>query len=846
MSDRNEDQDGNTENGFSRRSLLGAVGVGAAFGTLPIAGRASGMGTGLGIDGDDGGDAALRQDRSYRGRLYPIDADFHGETPQRLRAKRGCFKPQNRPIYGPTDVNAQTANGRLAVATNREGTMTVFRWPRPSFFDQVKYFTEGRDEDDEIQVAPNMGSFLGLAVDTGDGFETRWLRAFDEIDQQYRNDADGVDADYSDEIVTRYVDDELGLDVRVHDLVARNFDAFVRRVRVIRRGNSPVEAARLVAFENLNLVVGKYPQYPVQDWCFEENNQSRARYLDRLDAIVHDRAGVDQSTGDRRSVAIAVGFAGESAGHQVGGDAHDPAAEPTGRAEPTRDAYDDAASGSLSGNDEYVGQATGALSTELEFGPGQGGTAEETVVLAAGADETEAGTALGSVRSRAFETLRERKEAWIGDLLSAAPLPNREAIAERESEEATEAMMETARRALTALVTTYDPESGAIVASITTQPPYGEDWPRDGAFFNYVLDLIGKHDWVEKRNRWYASLQQQTADAATEGNLLKATEESQRTSLNTLQANWNMNYYGDGVAGGPIPYQIDTTGYVVWTLYEHYEVTGDEEYLRAVYPSIRRAADYLVECRDPRNGLQCPNFEDDRFTEPDRQTINGAAPSWRALKSAAAAARTLGRDADANRYEERMHELGRAIDRVLYDEAEGCYGCKRNGFPYGETTWPLGFTPYADPESGEIRDRPQVDDPFDHPRIQRHLTRDGRTIPKILAEPEAGERDNGGYDAKAIIPLAKARRQSSPRSIEAVRDAVRWLATQHATDDTHVMGEFWRVFGEGDDREVRSIQGQPHIWEQSLYYLAALEAYPPADLEFEAGTFESVTGALSR
>ena len=358
-----DDASEETERAVSRRSVLGAVGAGVALGSLPAAGaRASGA------TGADAAAAARdRIGRHRRGRLYPVDSDFHGSTPQRLRAKRGCFKPRDRPIYGPTDVNAQSANGSLAVATNDEGTMTVFRWPRPSFYEQLKYFAEGRDEDDEIVAAPNMGAFLGIAADTGDGFETTWLREFGEITQRYRNDLDDAEADYSDAIVTRYVDDELGLDVRVHDLVTRETDAFARRVRVRRRGDSPVEAARLVAFENLNLVVGKYPQYPVHDWCLEENNDSRARYVDRLDAVVHDRAGVDQSTGEQQSVAVAVGFAGESAGHQVGGDAHDPAAEPTGRAGPTVDAYDDASTGTLSGNSSVVDSAPVAWPTYRLF-----------------------------------------------------------------------------------------------------------------------------------------------------------------------------------------------------------------------------------------------------------------------------------------------------------------------------------------------------------------------------------------------------------------------------------------------------------------------------------------------
>jgi GH15 family glucan-1,4-alpha-glucosidase len=126
-------------------------------------------------------------------------------------------------------------------------------------------------------------------------------------------------------------------------------------------------------------------------------------------------------------------------------------------------------------------------------------------------------------------------------------------------------------------------------------------------------------------------------------------------------------------------------------------VTGDEEYLRAVYPAIRRAADYLVECRDPRNGLQCPNFEDDRFAQPDRQTINGAAPAWRALKSAAAAAQTLGKDGEAERYEERMHELGRAIDRVLYDVEEVVTAASETASPMARRPGRSGSPPMPTP-----------------------------------------------------------------------------------------------------------------------------------------------------
>ena len=63
-----------------------------------------------------------------------------------------------------------------------------------------------------------------------------------------------------------------------------------------------------------------------------------------------------------------------------------------------------------------------------------------------------------------------------------------------------EKLIAVSKRALINTFIALDKRSGAIVASITTQPPYGEDWPRDGAFINYALDLAGLHDLVRKRN----------------------------------------------------------------------------------------------------------------------------------------------------------------------------------------------------------------------------------------------------------------------------------------------------------------------------------------------------------
>ncbi len=49
----------------------------------------------------------------------------------------------------------------------------------------------------------------------------------------------------------------------------------------------------------------------------------------------------------------------------------------------------------------------------------------------------------------------------------------------------------------------------------------------------------------------------------------------------------------------------------------------------------------------------------------------------------------------------------------------------------------------------------------------------------------------------------------------------RFEEVQAAAQETGILGETWQV----RDGRIASIVSQPHVWEQVLFYLAALEAY---------------------
>lgn len=700
-----------------------------------------------------------------------------------------CIKPeQGKELYGPTDVNAQAGNQGLTVAFNDRGTVTVFKWPSPSFYDQVKFHANSRSEP-FVGALENEGTFLGIAVTTADGERTVWLRDADEITQRHPEG-------YTDELITSFRFADLDLDVEVTDVVAHPDDILFREVVTSVGPTSPVSDAALVVHENMNLVVTKIPGAPARDWCGEGLNADTASYDPDLDAIVHSLTGIDESTQRPSSVAVAIGFVEASDGHQVGGDAYEPLAAPDGKVPgPTQDAYDDAADGRLTGNDSYVGQTTGAMRTPLDL---TSGTATATAVYTAAADAETAGALLASARTRRVDDEAAAKRAWLEGLLGDFPLPDTSTAGERD---AIDRLIE---RALVTLVTNIDRESKAIVASVATQSPYGEDWPRDGAFFDLALDLGGLHDVVVDRQGFYAATQQTVEDP-----------DPFLTALGVPPGNWGMNYYADGVVGGPIPWEIDETGYAVWNFWQHHRATGDLDALRAIWPTLSAAADFLATCADPTNGLQCRAIEDDN---PDlRQTNVGASATWMALSAATEAATALGEDEAAQRYATRRDELGAAIDEHLWIEDPGHYGPGA----VAVTAWPACFKD------------------FDHPRMVSHLDRVWDLIAPTFREPQAGEKVFGLYEAKGLISLAKAWKDQ-PENLAMVRDGIDWIAREHATDDTHIMGEVWQV----EDGEVLSIVSQPHAWEQILVYLAALEAYPPDGFADVGPGCDGVLGAL--
>jgi len=717
--------------------------------------------------------------------------------------------------FGATRINAALGHGRLTVGVSHAGELTVLRWPNPSFYEHLNYTTAGGADARKkplFGAAPNEGSFAGLALRTGQEVKLTWLRdeALWTHEQSYVSDS-------ADTLRTRYRSAALKLTVEGTDVVDPRRDVLARRFKVTPDGDAALDDITLVYFENLAPNVEKGPFVPLGAHTDDDKRDYALVYDAAHDALLHgsvdgrpsgplEKLPGQANEADVKSylaaiaglkgVFVAVGASSQSSGHQCGLDAVDGA----GSVGP-EDAYDDAADGALSGSPAAIRHATGALGFALGASGG-----EVTVYLAVGRDAAGASAALEAARKAGFTDAEQASSAAWAAWLQNARLP-----------ETTDAdRLRVARRALITIRTATAPETGAVVASIATQPGYAEDWPRDGAFINYALDVAGKHDAVTLHNQTYAGWQREKEGEDVLG------------GARAPAGSFAMNYYADGVPAGFIPFEIDQVGLVLWSFYSHATFLADhaarDAYLASVWPALKRSADLLVSCKDPVTGLQCAANEDDDIEQTI--SLHGTAPAVLGLRCAIRAARYLGHTDDAGAWLERLRELERSVETHLHLGGAGYTGIVA-GQPTeiwppwrrtGALAWAVWPAELAAQSSAPMRETAA--------EVQRQL------------EPFFDKQNNGGaYHAKGTLALAMhAHDVDDPATLDRVRRWIDTLVKEVAIPGTDHFGEAYvyeDLDGDGD-REYENRVAIPHVWEAALVYLSLMAAYSPERLQPEA------------
>jgi len=656
----------------------------------------------------------------------------------------GLLIKPNKDGFGPCLINGVVGNGNLTVGLDKKGTVVLFSWPKVSYYDQVNYLTLSEKLPD-YGVKDNMGLFAGIIFQKDDVKSVSWFKseAWNHT-QYYMNDESNI-------LVTEYLNEKLKVKVVSVCFVLPDKDVFVENFELKLLDGCKLTNIRLIFFENYNICDYRLDGLPISDWLLDFLNDYGVYYDHGFNGICHYK--IENHLINRvlrgittKGVYITISGTTTPLSYQCGNELRK-----RGR---FQDAYLDSLDAVLSMNDNALGRVDSAIVFPLIFKDKN--TANATLYFSINRYRDESIDVLRKVREIPFEKHLRDTDNWWRNWLSHANLPV----------DAPDNILRVAKRSLLLIRLGYDSETGSIIASPSRQAPYSLDWPRDGSFINYALDLAGYYNMVEKHNRFYTKVQKPSGRFA-------------------------MCYYSDGLVGGPIPFEIDQLGFVSWTFLEHYKFTKNVSYLKQVYPSIRKMAAIATFWRDPITKLQLPANEDDDWKL--KQKLRGAASVLLTLKCAIESAKILG---EKNRviklWEQRADELRYAIDKYFLEN--NTYGDPEGG---GSTlVWPLEFK--------------DLDD-----SMRQHIESMYNFLVRVNHEGD----EEYGYEIKAVASLAYVWKNDTR-----VKELLNWFCNV-PTEGTLLMGERFKIDLSRGKAEFKNYVSLPHLWTHALFYIAAMFTY---------------------
>jgi len=742
----------------------------------------------------------------------------------------------NEDLFGPGNQIGVSGNMALTAGFGYAGELTVLRWPTPSYSDQIRYLTPFLGNACQERKRPhngardNMGSFAGLYVETaGAPGRMIWFRDQPLVHTlRYRSPDSAV-------LVTESTDTQAGFSVTAWNFVTPAEDVLVRHYRITLDPDSRIARARAVYYENLQIVTGKIPYLPLKDGYLEASGDFAVLYHAGRDALVHFRPqhpdfsllpapdtpqpaldawidGLDgvfpydpADTGNTPTYfAVGADFAGPgdagpaSDAHQCG------AAEERSPERRDLGAYWDSADGALQGNSASSGDVDGALLKDVDVSRG---SASFTVYFAAAETASGALRLLSGARAAGFEALMEETEAAWRERMRQVRLPDTD----------DPQVLAVCKRALISLLQACTPATGAFSASNSTQPPYAENWPRDGFYMAHMMDVAGLHPVAGMNELFNARTQRRCDDPASpQHDVFCALEPLLDRRFGwKMNGTYDMEYYSDHVPGGPIFYELDNAGLAAFSLWDHARFLSQEDRLAylcgraddpgeaGIYPAIRRTADSLAACITPgdESGLPCYAFEDDNPAL--QQTVTGASAVYLALEAALSAGALCGeRREQLDAWEARRRQLFDAIETHLWDPAAGHY-VEGKEWTSSYLVWPAS---YPMPPERHAREMAYL---FDG--VKAHLSK---------------EAVFNRYVGKPLLALLKHGWDSGD-PVHNVAWAVDVLLREVPTPLWHYGENYLAVDTDGDGRAdtFSNRQAVPHNWEGALAYLCAMAYY---------------------
>ncbi|HUY62636.1 MAG TPA: glycoside hydrolase family 15 protein [Candidatus Paceibacterota bacterium] len=205
-------------------------------------------------------------------------------------------------------------------------------------------------------------------------------------------------------------------------------------------------------------------------------------------------------------------------------------------------------------------------------------------------------------------------------------------------------------------------DGGGIIASSDAEvlqfkeDTYAYVWPRDAAYAALALERAGDTNIAE---RFFDFC---NAVITKEGYFMHKYLPDR-----SLGSSWQP-WIKDGVE--QLPIQEDETAIVIWALADHYRHGRDLEFIEKLYnPLIEKAANFMVEYRDPATGL--PKASYDLWEEKHGTATYTAAAVYGALVGTASLARLLGKEDRERFYLGAAAEVKEGILKHLLDPVAG-------------------------------------------------------------------------------------------------------------------------------------------------------------------------------
>lgn len=183
---------------------------------------------------------------------------------------------------------------------------------------------------------------------------------------------------------------------------------------------------------------------------------------------------------------------------------------------------------------------------------------------------------------------------------------------------------------------------------------YSYMWPRDGALIAYALDLAG-YEITQNFYKFCAKI------ISEDGYFYH-----KYTPSGSVASSWHP-WIKEKKA--QLPIQEDETALVIWALWNHYEQFKDLEFIRPHYtPLIKKAADFMMNYRDPKTGLPLPSY--DLWEERQGILTFTVSAVYGGLIAAAHFAECFGENELANEYRQGALLMREAMDQYLYLKKE--------------------------------------------------------------------------------------------------------------------------------------------------------------------------------